>query len=87
MRTSRLLVSFAVFLGLLSVPAFTQDANTQDPLKRPLSDKEKKQHAKAMQKEKSAYDSVIDGMKWIITDEERAAFARLSNDDERELRI
>lgn len=84
MRTSRLVVSFAVLIGLLSIPALTQDSQGQDPLKRPLTDKEKKQHAKAMQKEKSAYDPVIDGMKWIITDEERAAFARLSNDDERE---
>lgn len=84
MRIVRLLVSFALFSGISFVPAFAQDVAPQDPLKRPLTEKEKKAQAKALKKEKSGYDAVIQGMKYIITDDERATFARLSNDEERE---
>jgi len=55
-------------------------------LKRPLSDKQKKENAKALQKEiGKTYKKWLDeDVRWIITDEERAAFKQLSNDDERD---
>jgi GWxTD domain-containing protein len=73
-----------------SQPASTagQPASTQqsDPLKRPLTEKQKKENAKALQKElKGTYKKWLDeDVRWIITDEERAAFKQLSNDDERD---
>jgi GWxTD domain-containing protein len=64
-------------------PASTQET---DPLKRPLNDAQKKANAKALQKEISkTYKKWLDeDVRWIITDEERAAFKQLSNDDERD---
>ena len=61
-------------------------AQGSDPLKRPLSEAQKKQNAKALQKEISkTYKKWLDeDVRWIITDEERAAFKQLSNDDERD---
>jgi GWxTD domain-containing protein len=61
-------------------------AQESDPLKRPLSEAQKKQNAKALQKEISkTYKKWLDeDVRWIITDEERAAFKQLSNDDERD---
>jgi hypothetical protein len=57
-----------------------------DPLKRPVSQKQKKQNAKSLRQELSHRDKVwLDqDVAWIITDEERAAFKQLSNDEERE---
>ena len=57
-----------------------------DPLKRPVSQKQKKQNAKSLRQELSHRDKVwLDqDVVWIITDEERAAFKQLSNDEERE---
>ena len=57
-----------------------------DPLKRPLTDAQKKANAKAFQKEISkTYKKWLDeDVRWIITDEERSAFKQLSNDDERD---
>jgi GWxTD domain-containing protein len=57
-----------------------------DPLKRPLSEKQKKENAKALQKEiGKTYKKWLDeDVRWIITDEERAAFKQLSNDEERD---
>ncbi len=62
-----------------------QDGQT-DPLKRPLSQKQKKQNAKSLGQELSHRDKIwLDqDVGWIITDEERAAFKQLSNDEERE---
>jgi GWxTD domain-containing protein len=55
----------------------------EDPLKRPLAEKKKK--AARLAKEGSAYDKWLnEEVPWIITDEERAAFKLLSNDEERE---
>ncbi|MFY9560697.1 MAG: GWxTD domain-containing protein [Terriglobales bacterium] len=58
----------------------------KDPLKRPLSDKQKKQNAKSLRQELGkTYRKWLDqDVAWIITDEERAAFKQLSNDEERD---
>src|SRR5262245_34321759 len=58
----------------------------QDPLKRPLSEKQKKQNAKSLKQELSkTYRKWLDeDVRWIITDEERSAFKQLSNDEERD---
>jgi GWxTD domain-containing protein len=63
-------------------------ANTQavDPLKRPLSEKQKKENAKALKQELSkTYKKWLDeDVVYIISDEERKAFKQLSNDEERD---
>jgi GWxTD domain-containing protein len=61
-----------------------QDA--ADPLKRPIDSKKKKQQQKDFSKEiKGPYKKWLDeDVVWIITDEERAAFKQLSNDEERD---
>ncbi|MFI5118178.1 MAG: GWxTD domain-containing protein, partial [Terriglobales bacterium] len=57
-----------------------------DPLKRPLTDAQKKANAKAFQKEiGKTYKKWLDeDVRWIISDEERSAFKQLSNDEERD---
>ena len=57
-----------------------------DPLKRPISEKQKKQNAKALKVElsKTYKKWLAEDVAWIITDEERAAFKQLSNDEERD---
>lgn len=57
-----------------------------DPLKRPLSDKEKKEKQKALSRELSkTYKRWLDeDVRWIITSEELQAFKALSNDEERD---
>src|SRR5258708_22281016 len=57
-----------------------------DPLKRPVSQKQKKANSKSLKAELSHRDKVwLDqDVAWIITDEERTAFKQLSNDEERE---
>ena len=57
-----------------------------DPLQRPLSDKEKIAQQKAVKKElKGEYAKwVNEDVRWIITDDELAAFKSLSNDEERD---
>ena len=61
-------------------------ASESDPLKRPLSDKQKKQNAKSLKVELSkTYKKWLDeDVRWIITDEEQKAFKLLSNDEERD---
>jgi GWxTD domain-containing protein len=58
----------------------------EDPLKRPLNDKEKKANEKRFKQEVSgSYKKWLDeDVRWIITDEERSAFKQLSNDEERD---
>src|SRR5580704_17355606 len=60
-----------------------------DPLQRPLTDKEKIAQQKAVKKElKGEYANwVNEDVRWIITDDELAAFKSLSNDEERDLFI
>ncbi len=57
-----------------------------DPLKRPMTDKQKKANAKALKQELGkTYKKWLDeDVRWIITDEERSAFKQLSNDEERD---
>src|SRR5215471_14548096 len=64
-------------------PKQTQE---QDPLKRPLTEKQKKANAKALKQELGkTYKKWLDeDVRWIITDEERSAFMQLSNDEERD---
>ncbi len=58
----------------------------QDPLKRPLSDKEKFKQQKELRNElKGPYKKWVDeDVRWIITDQELKAFKSLSNDEERD---
>jgi GWxTD domain-containing protein len=60
--------------------------DSQDPLKRPLSEKEKRRNAKALKQELSkTYKKWLDeDVVYIITPEERQAFLQLSNDEERD---
>jgi GWxTD domain-containing protein len=57
-----------------------------DPMKRPLSDKQKKANAKALKQELgSTYKKWLNqDVRWIITPEELSAFKQLSNDEERD---
>jgi GWxTD domain-containing protein len=57
-----------------------------DPLKRPLTDKEKIAQHKALKEElKGSYKKWVDeDVRWIITDQELQAFKSLSNDEERD---
>src|SRR5277367_6370065 len=63
-----------------------QGNQDNDPLKRPPSDKQKKENSKALKQElgKSYKKWLDEDVRWIITDEERAAFKQLSNDEERD---
>jgi GWxTD domain-containing protein len=57
-----------------------------DPLKRPVSDQEKREQQKALKQElKGVYKKWVDeDVRWIITDQEMQAFKSLSNDEERD---
>jgi GWxTD domain-containing protein len=63
-----------------------QTAQEVDPLKKPIDPKKKKQQEKDYRKEiKGTYKKWLDeDVVWIITDEEKAAFKQLSNDEERD---
>jgi GWxTD domain-containing protein len=60
--------------------------SSQDPLKRPIDSKKKRQQMKDYSKEiKGRYKKWLDeDVVYIITPEERAAFKQLSNDEERD---
>lgn len=60
--------------------------NSTDPLKRQISEKQKKQNAKSMRRElETSYKKWLDqDVRWIITDDERKAFMQLSNNEERD---
>src|ERR1700757_3187763 len=62
------------------------DTQTQDPLKRQLSDKERfKQQKELKQELHGSYKKWVDeDVHWIITDQELKAFKSLSNDEERD---
>jgi GWxTD domain-containing protein len=64
----------------------TQPADNSDPLKRKPTKKQDKQQKRALHIELSkTYKKWLDeDVVWIITDEERAAFKQLSNDEERD---
>src|SRR6516225_2803791 len=69
-----------------TTPDSTCAAPSSDPLKRPVSEKQKKANSKALKVELSkSYKKWLDeDVRWIITDEERSAFMQLSNDEERD---
>jgi len=64
----------------------TAPAGQADPLKRPLTDKQKKENSKALKQELSkTYKKWLDeDVVYIISDDERKAFKQLSNDEERD---
>jgi len=74
--------------GTASAPATNSAPQDQesDPLKKPLSSKQKKKNEKALKQElRGPYKKWLDeDVVWIITDEERQAFKQLSNDEERD---
>ena len=75
-----------------TVPAQEQPAaapakpDAADPLKRPTNERQKKKNERALKQELSRpYKKWLEeDVIWIITDEERAAFKQLSNDEERD---
>ncbi|HEY1679703.1 MAG TPA: GWxTD domain-containing protein [Candidatus Sulfotelmatobacter sp.] len=69
-----------------AAPAQDKPQDAVDPLKRPTDEKTKKKNAKALKIELSKpYKKWLDeDVIYIITDEERAAFKQLSNDEERD---
>ena len=64
----------------------SQGQGTQDPLTRPITEKQKKENAKSLKQELGkTYKKWLDeDVRWIITDEEQKAFRLLSNDEERD---
>jgi GWxTD domain-containing protein len=64
----------------------TQPSGAVDPLKRAPDEKQKKRNQRALKIELSKpYKKWLEeDVVWIITDEERAAFKQLSNDEERD---
>ena len=74
--------------GGQTAPAAASDQAGQadDPLKRPISDKQKKENAKSLKQELSkTYKKWLDeDVVYIISEEERKAFKQLSNDEERD---
>jgi len=62
------------------------DQSNQDPLKRPVSEKVKKEQSKGLKQElsKTYKKWLAEDVAWIITDEEKSAFKKLSNDEERD---
>jgi len=66
--------------------AQAQPKDAVDPLKKPISEKQRKKNEKALKVELSRpYKKWLDeDVVYIITDEERAAFKQLSNDEERD---
>ncbi|MGC2112138.1 MAG: GWxTD domain-containing protein [Candidatus Korobacteraceae bacterium] len=68
-----------------AAPAQPADQSS-DPLKRPLTDKEKQKNSKALKQELSGtYKKWLNqDVLYIITPEEKSAFKQLSNDEERD---
>jgi GWxTD domain-containing protein len=66
--------------------AASSEQREVDPLKRPLSEKQRKANAKALRQELGkTYKKWLDeDVRWIITDEERQVFKQFSNDEERD---
>jgi GWxTD domain-containing protein len=69
--------------GVTKGPPITEQP---DPMKRPLSDKEKREQQKNLRQElKGVYKKWVDeDVRWIITDQEMQAFKSLGNDEERD---
>ncbi|MGC2161368.1 MAG: GWxTD domain-containing protein [Silvibacterium sp.] len=99
MQTGRLSFILAITFGTIAcVPcARAQQTQTpaqadqttpdnQNPLTRPLSDKERRKQQQELRQElHGTYKVWLDqDVRWIITDQERKAFLSLSNDEERD---
>ena len=69
-----------------STPPAADASQGADPLKRPVSEKQKKENAKKLKQELSGtYKKWLNqDVRYIITPEEEAAFKQLSNDEERD---
>ena len=67
-------------------PKPAQSQQEQDPLKRPVTEKVKKQQDRALKQEYGkVYKKWLDeDVRWIISEEEKSAFKQLSNDEERD---
>jgi GWxTD domain-containing protein len=94
-RSVLVLGAWALFLSgslLLAQNSDPQSSNPkaanpqEDPLKRPLSEKQRKANEKSLKQELSKeYKKWLDeDVRYIITDEEMSAFKQLSNDEERD---
>jgi GWxTD domain-containing protein len=78
--------------GAVTQSGTTQSAQAQsaadavDPLKRPTNEKQRQKNSRGLKQELSkTYKKWLEeDVVWIITDEERAAFKQLSNDEERD---
>ena len=89
-----LLVPAIAAAMLFSSSVWAQDSKEEkkgkdqqvDPLKRPLTEKQQKEKAKALKQELSKeYKTWLnEDVRWIISDEEKSAFLQLSNDEERD---
>jgi GWxTD domain-containing protein len=92
-----LLTSLGLISGVAAQAGKTQSASNSassqaekekevDPLKRPISEKQRRQNAKSLHHELSKEQNnwLNQDVAYIITDEERAAFKQLSNDEERD---
>jgi GWxTD domain-containing protein len=64
----------------------TTEDQSGDPLKRPITEKRRKENAKSFKHEMSPEDKdwLNKDVRWIISDDERKAFMQLSNEEERE---
>src|SRR2546425_8225625 len=69
-----------------AAPPQRQGNQQVDPLKRPIGEKQKKENAKSLKQElgKTYKKRLDEDARRIISDEERAAFKQLSNDEERD---
>ena len=67
-------------------PQASPSGQQTDPLKRPLTEKQRQKNEKQLYKELSDTDKkwLDEDVRWIITDEEKEAFLKLSNEEERE---
>lgn len=84
-----LLLSSSLLLAQNSAPQPSEPkpaSPQEDPLKRPLTEKQRKANEKALKQELSKeYKRWLDeDVRWIISDEELSAFKQLSNDEERD---
>ena len=90
MKSSRSLIFPLLFVLAMLAPSFAQSSakpatKEEDPLKRELTPEQKKQAAKALNRELEVYKKWVDeDVRWIISDEELSAFKKLSNNEERD---
>jgi GWxTD domain-containing protein len=83
---SSLVCGMSAFAQTTPASTPSQQAPEVDPLKRTPSEKVRKDQSKALKQEISkTYKKWLDeDVRWIISDEERQAFSKLSNDEERD---